>query len=153
MPEQNTPVKEATKKKNPDRRRQIWSFLGILFSFMLLLSLISYTPADQANGQVQITELWKVLTQDEALQAKADRTQNLLGLLGAVLSNWFINSTIGYSVIILPFLGLAWSWYLLRKKELHRLILATNYIIAVALLFSALMGSVRLIGEVPILTM
>lgn len=153
MPEPNTPVKETTKKKNPDRRRQIWSFLGILFSFMLLLSLVSYTPADQANGQVQITELWKVLTPDEALQAKADRTQNLLGLLGAVLSNWFINSTIGYGIIILPFLGLAWSWFLLRKKELHRLILATNYIIAIALLFSALMGSVRLIGDVPVLTM
>ena len=153
MPEPNIQTKEATKKKNPDRRRQIWSFLGILFSFMLLLSLVSYTPADQANGQVQLTELWKVLTPDEALQAKADRTQNLLGLLGAVLSNWFINSTIGYGIVILPFLGLAWSWYLLRKKELHRLILATNYVIAIALLFSALMGTVRLIGDVPILTM
>ncbi len=153
MPEPNNPAKEGAKKKNPDRRRQIWSFLGILFSFMLLLSLVSYTPADQANGQVGITELWKVLTPDEVLQAKADRTQNLLGLLGAVLSNWFINSTVGYAVIVLPFLGLGWSWYLLRKKELHRLILATNYIIAIALLFSALMGSVRLIGDVPILTM
>jgi S-DNA-T family DNA segregation ATPase FtsK/SpoIIIE len=126
MPEPNNPAKEGAKKKNPDRRRQIWSFLGILFSFMLLLSLVSYTPADQANGQVGITELWKVLTPDEVLQAKADRTQNLLGLLGAVLSNWFINSTVGYAVIVLPFLGLGWSWYLLRKKELHRLILATS---------------------------
>jgi DNA segregation ATPase FtsK/SpoIIIE, S-DNA-T family len=149
---QNQP-KEAQKKKNPDRRRQIWSFLGILFSFMLLLSLVSYTPADQANGQVRIVDLWKVLTPDEALQAKADRTQNLLGLLGAVLSNWFINSTIGYGIIVLPFLGLAWSWYLLRKKELHKLILATNYVVAIALLFSALMGSVRLIGDLPILPM
>ena len=149
---QNQP-KETTKKKNPERRRQIWSFLGILFSFMLLLSLVSYTPADQANGQVHLGDLWKVLTPDEGLQAQADRTQNLLGLLGAVLSNWFINSTIGYGIIVLPFLGLAWSWYLLRKKELHKLILATNYVVAIALLFSALMGSVRLIGDVPILPM
>ncbi len=149
---QNQP-KEALKKKNPDRRRQIWSFLGILFSFMLLLSLVSYTPADQANGQVRIVDLWKVLTPDEGLQAQADRTQNLLGLLGAVLSNWFINSTIGYGIIVLPFFGVAWSWYLLRKKELHKLILATNYVVAIALLFSALMGSIRLIGDVPILSM
>ena len=149
---QNQP-KEPQKKKNPDRRRQIWSFLGILFSFMLLLSLVSYTPADQANGQIRIVDLWKVFTPDEALQAQADRTHNLLGLLGAVLSNWFINSTVGYSIIALPFLGLAWSWYLLRKKELHRLILATNYIVGIGLLFSALMGTVRLIGEVPVLSM
>ncbi|MDP2884698.1 MAG: DNA translocase FtsK 4TM domain-containing protein [Ignavibacteria bacterium] len=152
MAEPQNQLKETLKKKNPDRRRQIWSFLGILFSFMLLLSLVSYTSADQANGQVRIVDLWKVFTPDEALQAQADRTQNLLGLLGAVLSNWFINSTVGYSIIMLPFFGLAWSWYLLRKKELHKLILATNYVVAVALLFSALMGSVRLIGEVSILS-
>ncbi len=152
MPETQNSTKE-TQKKKPERRRQIWSFLGILFSFMLLLSLISYTPADQANGQVRIVDLWKVITPDEALQAKADRTQNLLGLLGAVLSNWFINSTIGYAIIVLPFLGMAWSWYILRRKELRKLILATNYVVAIALLFSALMGSVRLIGEVPILPM
>ena len=119
---------------------------------MLLLSLVSYTSADQANGEISIWDLWKVLTPDEALQAKADRTQNLLGLLGAILSNWFINSTIGYGVIVLPFLTLAWSWHLLRRKELHKLILATNYIVATALLFSALMGSVRLIGEIPTLS-
>jgi S-DNA-T family DNA segregation ATPase FtsK/SpoIIIE len=139
-------------KKNPHRRRQIWSFLGILFSFMLLLSLVSYTPADQANGEVKILDLWKVFTSDEGLQAKADRTHNLLGLLGAVLSNWFINSTIGYAVLVLPFLGIAWSWSILRRKQLHKLILATNYILAVALLFSALMGLVRLIGDLPVLS-
>lgn len=153
MPETQQTVDKMLRKKNPDRRRQIWSFLGILFSFMLLLSLVSYTPADQANGQVRIVDLWKVFTPDEALQAQADRTQNLLGLLGAVLSNWFINSTVGYAVISLPFLGLAWSWYILRKKELHKLIVATNYIVAIALLFSALTGSIRLIGDVPILSM
>ncbi len=153
MAESQNQAKEPQKKKNPDRRRQIWSFLGILFSFMLLLSLVSYTSADQANGQIRIVDLWKVFTPDEALQAQADRTHNLLGLLGAVLSNWFINSTVGYAVIVLPFLSLAWSWYLLRKKELHKLILATNYIVAIALLFSALMGSVRLLGEVPVLSM
>ena len=140
-------------KKNPHRRRQIWSFLGILFSLMLLLSLISYTPADQANGEIGIGELWKVFTPDEALQAKADRTHNLLGLLGAVLSNWFINSTIGYAAVVLPFLGLAWSWFILRRKELHKLILATNYVLAIALLFSALMGSIRLLGDLPVLSM
>jgi DNA segregation ATPase FtsK/SpoIIIE, S-DNA-T family len=153
MSEHQNTSKESPKKKNPERRRQIWSFMGIVFSFMLLLSLVSYTPADQANGQVRVLDLWKVVTPDEVLQAKADRTQNLLGLLGAIISNWFINSTIGYAVIVLPFLGLAWSWYILRKKDLHKLILATNYVVGIALLFSALMGSIRIIGDVPMLPM
>ncbi|MFH0990990.1 MAG: DNA translocase FtsK 4TM domain-containing protein [bacterium] len=139
-------------KTNPDRNRQIACFLGILFSLMLFLSLVSYTPADQENGQVRFSDLWKVFTADDAIQAKADRTENLLGLLGAVLSNWFINSTIGYSVIILPFLIGAWCWYILRKKELHKLILATNYIVALALLFSALMGCIMRLGDTPVLS-
>jgi S-DNA-T family DNA segregation ATPase FtsK/SpoIIIE len=144
---------QTISKKNPNRRRQITSFLGILFSFMLLLSLISYTPADQANGEVRFWDLWKVITPDEDLQAKADRTHNLLGLLGAAMSNWFINSTLGYAILVVPVLGLVWSWFILRRKKLHKLILATNYVLALSLLFSALMGSIRLIGEIPILPM
>jgi S-DNA-T family DNA segregation ATPase FtsK/SpoIIIE len=120
---------------------------------MLFLSLISYTPADQANGQINIWDLWKVITPDEVLQAKADRTHNLLGLLGAVMSNWFINSTLGYAIIVVPILGLVWSWYILRRKQLQKLILATNYVLAISLLFSALMGALRLIGEIPMLPM
>ncbi|MBI3578661.1 MAG: DNA translocase FtsK 4TM domain-containing protein, partial [Ignavibacteriales bacterium] len=116
-------------------------------------SLISYTSADQANGEIRLQDLWKVVTNDESIQANADRTHNWLGLLGAILSNWFINSTIGYGIIVLPFLSLAWSWFLLRQKSLHKLILATNYILAIALLFSALMGAVRLIGDMPVLSM
>ena len=143
--------KESLKKKSPQRRRQVYAFLGILFSFMVLLSVASYSSADQANGDISVWDLWKVMTPDESLQAQADRTQNLLGLLGAVLSNWLINSTIGYAVIVLPFLGLAWSWFALRRKELHRLMLATNYVLAIALLFSALMGSVRMLGDEPFL--
>ncbi|MBI3585900.1 MAG: DNA translocase FtsK 4TM domain-containing protein [Ignavibacteriales bacterium] len=143
---------DAPKKKS-HQKRQIFSFLGILFSFMLLLSLISYTSADQANGEIRLQDLWKIFTSDESIQAQADRTHNWLGLLGAILSNWFINSTIGYGVIVLPFLSLAWSWYLLRQKPLQKLILATNYILAIALLFSALTGAVRLIGDMPVLSM
>lgn len=149
MPEAQ--AKESPQKKNPQRRRQIVAFLGILFSFMVLLSVASYSPADQANGDIRVWDLWKVILPDETLQAQADRTQNLLGLLGAVLSNWLINSTIGYSVIILPFLGVAWSWFALRRKQLHRLMLATNYVVAIALLFSSLMGVVRLLGDEPFL--
>lgn len=143
---------DAPKKKS-HQQRQIISFLGILFSFMLLLSLVSYTSADQANGEIRLQDLWKIFTSDESIQAQADRTQNWLGLLGAILSNWFINSTIGYSVIVLPFLSLAWSWYLLRRKPFPKLILATNYILAIALLVSSLMGAVRLIGDMPVLSM
>ncbi|MBI4428100.1 MAG: DNA translocase FtsK 4TM domain-containing protein [Ignavibacteriales bacterium] len=128
---------------NPQQKRQIGSFVGILVSFMLLLSLVSYTSADQANGEIRITDLWKVFTNDEVMMVKALHTKNWLGLMGAILSNWLINSTVGYAILALPFLGLAWSWRLLRQKNSHKLIVATNYVIVLALIFASFTGTLR----------
>lgn len=136
------------KPDNAQRRRQVIAFVGILFSFMLLLSLISYTPADQANGDVAV---WKIFTNDPDVAAKAERTQNWLGLLGAIISNWLINSTIGYAVLVVPFLLMMWLWAYLREQHLHKLIAPTSYTLAFALLFASINGTIRLFGEEQLL--
>ncbi|HLF20797.1 MAG TPA: DNA translocase FtsK [Bacteroidota bacterium] len=128
---------------NPQQKRQIGSFVGVLVSFMLFLSLASYTSTDQASGEIRVPDLWKVFTNDEAILMKAEHTRNWLGLVGAILSNWLINSTIGYAILILPFLGLAWSWFWLRQKNLHKLVVATNYAIVLALIFASFTGTLR----------
>ncbi len=128
---------------SPQQKRQIVSFVGILGSLMLFLSLISYTSADQANGEIRVLDLWKVFTNDEAIMVKAEHTRNWLGLLGAIVSNWLINSTIGYAILSLPILSLVWSWYWLRQRTLHKLIVTTNYVIVLALIFSAFTGTLR----------
>ena len=140
-------------KKKKNSRNQLISVSGILVSFMILLSLISYSAEDQASGDIQITDLWKVVTNDELIQAKAQQTGNLLGLLGALLSNWFINGTIGYAVLVLPILGLVWSFAWLRRKNIHKLLIATNYVVVLAILFAALNGLLRLTSAEPILPM
>ncbi len=134
------------------KRLQIIAFFGILLSFMALLSLMSYSAADQAAGDVGISDLWKVLTNDEALQARARSTDNLLGLLGAIVSNVLINATIGYAVLVLPILGFLWSIALLRRSDLRRITILTNYALAFAFLFSALCGTVRLLGDQPLMS-
>ncbi len=136
-----------------DRRRQVIAFIGILASFMVLLSLVSYSPSDQADGEVRAADLWKVVTPDETIAAKAERTQNWLGLLGAIVSNWLINSTIGYAILILPFFGMAWSWIYLRHIGPRRLLTMTNFAIIFALLFSTLNGTIRLISTEPLIAM
>jgi hypothetical protein len=105
------------KKEKPHHRRQIGAFIGILASLMLLLSIISYSAIDQASGEISLWDIWKVFSNDESMVLKAESTQNWLGLFGAVISNWFINSTIGFAVIIVPILGFVWSLYLLNKKK------------------------------------
>jgi S-DNA-T family DNA segregation ATPase FtsK/SpoIIIE len=136
-----------------DRRRQIVAFLGILLSFMIFLSLLSYSPADQTSADIKVTDLWKVFSADEIIQAKVARTQNWLGLGGALVSSWLINSTIGYGVILLPVFGIAWSWMFLRRRPFRQLIILTNYTLVLVVLFSALSGSIRRLGDVPIIPM
>ncbi|OGU45969.1 MAG: hypothetical protein A2X68_00935 [Ignavibacteria bacterium GWC2_56_12] len=124
-------------------RRQLLGFAGIVVSIMLFLSLFSYSSADQASGELAIVDLWKVFTNDDAVAAKAATTQNLLGLLGAILANWWINSTIGFAVIVVPLLLALWSLHLIVPRNVRRLSMLTAYILALALLFSAFSGTLK----------
>lgn len=136
-----------------DRRRQIGAVLIMLLSILLLLSLVSYSSRDQAAGDIRFSELWKVFTNDPEIRAKAESTRNWLGLLGAVTSNALINSTIGYGIIFVPILLLAWGWTLLRQGNYGKLLLFTNYVVIVLFLLSSLFGMIRLLGSPPLIPM
>ena len=137
----------AKPKAGPRHRRQIGAFLGILLSCMLFLSIASYTSADQSSGDISVFDLWKVFTNDERILAMANNTHNWLGLVGAIISNWLINSTIGYAIVVAPLLGFAWSMYSLTRKNLQKLVVSTSYAITLALLFAAFCGTIRQFGE------
>lgn len=133
-------------KKNSSQRKQIFSFLVIVFGIMTLLSMVSYSPADEANGDIRFSDLYKIFTNDPLIQQKAELTTNWLGLFGAILSNFLINSTVGLFAFIFPVLLLMWGWNLLRKGDIRRLVYFTNYAIVLALLGSAFFGLLRKTG-------
>ena len=110
---------------------------------MVFLSLISYTSADQARGEIGLRDIWNSVFSSEPSFDRSASTGNWLSLVGAVIANYLINYTIGYSVIIVPILGFVWFWTWLRRRDLHKLIVASNYAIAIALLFSMLTGTIR----------
>ena len=135
------------KSEGTPHRRQISAFIALLLSFLLFLSLISYSSSDQASGEISFSDLWKVFSNDETIHIKAAHTQNWLGLLGAIISNWLINSTIGYAVLIFPVLCFIWSLYLFNRNNLHKKITFTNYAIILAILFASLAGSFRKLDD------
>ena len=145
--------RSAKKRPSGGRKRQIISLLGMVLGVLILLSLVSYTSSDQANGDVRFVDLWKVFSNDPVIRAKAEGTRNWLGLLGAIFSNFLINTTIGYAVIIFPILLFAWSWTLLREGNYGKLALFSNYILILALLLCSLFGVVRLLSLPPLMTM
>jgi hypothetical protein len=129
----------SSKKRSPHHRRQIGAFIGILASLMLLLSIVSYSPQDQMMGGVSFSDIWKAITDAGSVK----QTNNLMSVIGAMIADWFINSTIGLAVIIVPFLGFVWSFYLLNEKNLRPKIILTNYTIILAILFASFAGLVK----------
>lgn len=130
-------------KGNHANRRYILSFVGMLCSLMVLLSIISYSTSDQALGDMSLLDLWRAFVYDPAMSESAARTSNLLGILGALTANWLINSTVGYSAIVFPLLGMGWAWVFFRKAEKRNLFIATNYILGYSLLIAMFAGAVR----------
>jgi S-DNA-T family DNA segregation ATPase FtsK/SpoIIIE len=139
-------------KKNSSQRKQIFSFLIIVFGVMTLLSMVSYSPADEANGEIRFTDLYKVFVNDPMLQLKAESTTNWLGLFGAILSNFLINSTVGLFAFVIPVLLLMWGWTMLRSGEIRRLVYFTNYAVILALLGSAFFGLLRKTGAAEVIS-
>ncbi|MBI2429187.1 MAG: DNA translocase FtsK 4TM domain-containing protein [Ignavibacteriales bacterium] len=139
-------------KKTSSQRKQIFSFLMIVFGFMVLLSMMSYSPADEANGDVRFSDLYKIFTNDPLIQQKAESTTNWLGLFGAILSNFLINSTVGLFAFAFPVLMLMWGWIMLRSGDLRRLVYFTNYVIVLTLIGSAFFGLLRKTGLADVIS-
>ena len=159
LPPQEIPPPPARKKKsdtgakkNPQQRKQVLSFLVIVFGIMTLLSMVSYSPADEANGDVRFSDLYKVFTNDLLIQQKSELTTNWLGLSGAILSNFLINSTVGFFSFIVPTLLLMWGWTMLRSGNIRRLVYFTNYAIVISLLGAAFFGLLRKTGLAEVIS-
>ncbi len=131
-----------------NRKSSIAAILMMSAALLIFLALVSYNASDEANADIHARDLFKVFSGDPLVKAKADTAQNWLGLVGAILSDVLIKSTVGYSVFCLPLLLMMWGWTILRGGEYRRLLTITNYAIVSALLLASSFGMTRLIGWV-----
>mgnify|MGYP001594330479 FL=1 len=139
-------VKTLRKPKEKKQRGQLFSIFLTLFGILILLSIISYSKSDAANGDVRFTDLYKIFFDDPVLARKAEATTNWLGLFGAIVSNFLINQTIGVFVVGIPILMIAWGFVILLKRDIKKILYATNYFLAGLFLFATLFGLIRLFG-------
>ncbi len=129
------------------RHIKILAALVAIVSLLIFLALFSYTPKDTANTQISVGEFLSLIKGKEEALAKAQTTMNWLGLLGAIISNFLINSTIGYSILVFPMILLSWSAIIFIKlKPGIKLIRYTAILIIYCLTFSTLMGTVSRIS-------
>jgi S-DNA-T family DNA segregation ATPase FtsK/SpoIIIE len=136
----------ARKESAKPRGSRQWAILSVLliaFAILIFIALVTYDSADEANADVRISHLWGVVSGDREAQRLWDTTHNGLGLVGVLISDFLIRSTLGYSIFILPVLMVLWGWTLLRKGDTRRALTLTNYSILWALLVSAAFGVIR----------
>lgn len=134
----------------PDERlRHVLAIALIVSGFLVLLSIVSYTPLDQANADLRISDVSGLMTNDPAVIARADTTNNWLGLVGALVANFLINGTIGYWVIIIPLLLGLWGVTTYRAKEVERSTRLTLFTIGITANVAAILGTMQLITWLP----
>lgn len=127
------------------RKLAILAVLLMVTAVLLFLALVSYDPSDEANADAQITDLAKLVTGDAVVQARADTSRNWLGLAGAIISDFLVKSTVGYIILLLPAILMLFGWTMLRRGDLHRILILTNYALLFAFLVSTTFGMLRLI--------
>jgi len=135
------------------RQIKILALLLSFISFLVLLALVSYSTKDEANTQISFHELIQILRGQEEVIARVQSTHNWLGLLGAIISNFLYNSTIGITVIFIPMLVIYWSKYLFFTQKFDKKIYKVTVVtLTFGLLFSTFFGilaKIEWLGSLP----
>jgi S-DNA-T family DNA segregation ATPase FtsK/SpoIIIE len=139
----STPPKREPSRPKGNRSIVILAILLIACAFLLLISLVTYDPADEANADVRISHLWGAMRGDPQARQLWDTTHNGLGLVGVIISDFLVRSTVGYSILVLPLILLMWGWTMLRKGDYRRTIAFSNYAILWAILAATAFGMIR----------
>lgn len=98
------------------RKMEVAGILVMAVSFLLLLSIASFHPADYA--------IVKSMSYDSLLQideGASRQVNNWLNISGAYIAFLLVHTMFGYVSIVLPIIGGATGWILFRQKDLDLL--------------------------------
>jgi S-DNA-T family DNA segregation ATPase FtsK/SpoIIIE len=141
------PIKDAQKgqaiRGKKSLRAEVINFSLIIISVLVGLSIVSYSPADDANSEIGFFDMFKLFLGDEAMRAKADTIHNWLGIFGAYIANFFVNSTLGYFSIGFPIILLIFSWTALQKKDYVKAARASTMVLVYSVVMSVLSGYLK----------
>lgn len=138
------------KKRNYDTQIKIISALIALISLLSIVALLTYSRDDQSNAQISFFDLFKLFTGDPFIEAKAETTQNGLGLLGAYLSELTINGSIGFCIVLLPVFLIIYCYYLfVNRKPPQKLIKYSYLYLIFSVLLTSILGTFDLISWLP----
>jgi S-DNA-T family DNA segregation ATPase FtsK/SpoIIIE len=130
------PEDETVSAKN---KKKLLGLFLIIFSIFLLLSLLSYSRYDRAVLNYRFSDLFRVFNQDSDLRG----TNNLVGITGAYLADFFINNTLGIFSAIFPVIIFVWGFSYFKRISFKTMISSFNFLIIAGLILSSFFGVLR----------
>ncbi len=119
-----------------EKKKKLIGIFLIVIALLVFLSIISYSPFDHYD----FPDLLKVFGSNSNIPAKSSGAYNWLGIFGACISDFFINSTIGYFSVVFPIMVFIWGVAFLKKINFHFLIYSSNFLILTGLILSSIFG-------------
>ena len=128
--------------ESKESKKKLLGVVLIITALLSLLSILSYSRYDVAS-LFGFTDLFKIFSSNPEFVSRAANVHNWLGILGAYLSNFFINSTIGYFSIVFPVLMFIWGLAIIKNENYKLSIHLSNFLIAFAILLASFFGMLR----------
>ena len=120
-------------------KKQILGFFLILFSLLIVLSIVSYSSADESRLEtISISEIFK-----KENQTANYNTSNWLGIIGVIISGFFVKGSFGYFSLVIPGLLILFGIQMMRKRTLLELFQFTIYMVLLMIFTSSLFGLLR----------
>lgn len=143
-----TTSKKAIKSNNDFtvstvQKKKLLGVFCIIFALLALLSILSYSRYDVSNLYFGFTDLFKIFSSDPEFVNRASSVHNWLGIFGAYLSDFFINSTIGYFSIVFPVVLFIWGLTILKSDSFKLSLHLSNFLLAFAVILATFFGMLR----------
>lgn len=127
-------------------KKQILGFFLILFSLLILLSIASYSQSDESLLENVTKGNFRQILADvfqKQNQSANYNTSNWLGIIGVLISGFFVKGAFGYFSLVIPFLFIVFGVQMMRKKSLMPALQLSVYMIMFMVFTSALFGMFR----------
>lgn len=114
---------------------EIAGILTMAISFLLLLSIASFHADDFAIVKSMTWNSYFSIDSGEAL-----RVNNWLGVAGAYIAYFFVNTLFGYTSIILPVIISVTGWLIFRLRDVQEILIPIVYGLWMMVLISTISG-------------
>jgi S-DNA-T family DNA segregation ATPase FtsK/SpoIIIE len=126
-----------------EKKRKLLGIFLVISAVLISLSILSYSRYDQANLNYSFNDFFKVFSTNPDFLQRAQYTHNWLGIFGAYISYYLINSTIGYFSIVIPIVLFVWGYTILKNGVTKLALNISNFFLIAGILLATFFGVLR----------